>query len=119
MLGVYQLLLISAIFFLGQVSLRAYEEPLKAPPGCYPIDQQAQCDQKCPSHHCFKENKAGVYWWCCEDASDDLIRSEVSDKVNVSDGTCSCTQYGGGYCSGFCDGNTCPCMNCQYVNQTC
>ena len=34
-------------------------------------------------------------------------------------GTCSCTQYGGGYCSGFCNGNTCPCMNCQYWNQMC
>ena len=75
MLGVNQLLFIAIIFFFGQVSLRAYEEPLKAPPGCYPIDQQAQCDQKCPSHNCFKENNAGIYWWCCEDASDDLIRS--------------------------------------------
>ena len=39
--------------------------------------------------------------------------------ISLTSGTCACTQYGGGYCSGFCSGTTCPCMNCQYWNQTC
>lgn len=45
--------------------------------------------------------------------------SRDSPPLSLSSGTCSCTQYGGGYCSGFCSGSYCPCMNCQYVNQTC
>jgi hypothetical protein len=39
--------------------------------------------------------------------------------VESGSGSCSCQQYGGGTCSGFCNGNTCPCMNCQIMTQTC
>ena len=48
-----------------------------------------------------------------------LIFIFVTLEFVKSSSSCSCTQYGGGYCSGFCNGNTCPCMNCQYMNQTC
>lgn len=46
-----------------------------APPNCYPLNEEGKmhCEEKCPSHTCFKENYQGVSWWCCKDASDDLL----------------------------------------------
>ena len=49
----------------------------------------------------------------------DAITTAPLLKIAGTSGTCTCTQYGGGICSGFCNGDTCPCMNCQYWNQTC
>ena len=43
----------------------------------------------------------------------------VEGSVKGTYGSCSCKQYGGGTCSGFCSGSTCPCMNCQIMTQTC
>ena len=53
-----------------------------------------------------------------------LVNSEKENenkenKDKLTEGTCSCQQYGGGTCSGFCNGNTCPCMNCQIMTQNC
>jgi len=49
----------------------------------------------------------------------DYMHVPFGAKGGVGSGTCSCQQYGGGTCSGFCSGGTCPCMNCQRMTQTC
>jgi hypothetical protein len=48
-----------------------------------------------------------------------ISSSSNSNSFTSSSGTCSCSQYGGGSCSGICSGSSCPCMNCEIVHQTC
>jgi len=46
------------------------------------------------------------------------FNQKVKSYVDVG-GSCSCTQYGGGSCSGTCNSGMCPCMNCEIIHQSC
>jgi hypothetical protein len=48
-----------------------------------------------------------------------VATAENATDISATSGTCSCQQYGGGTCSGFCSGSSCPCMNCQTWTQLC
>lgn len=55
----------------------------------------------------------------CTPSSFSTEKAKEEVKTSSSSGTCACEQYDGGKCSGFCNGDTCPCMSCKIMTQTC